>query len=84
MQILQPQDLFPFTQSYEARNTAGSVDVAGKFSTAGCLPSSRQPFIDGGPDQQLPWLQPPQDHRQSDDGNRSSSDPMPHQPPPKP
>ena len=77
MQIFQPQNLCSVTKGYEARNSAGSVDVTGKFSTGGGLRSRRQPFIGGGPDQQLPRLQPPQGHRQSDDGNRSSSDAMP-------
>nr|WP_231971939.1 hypothetical protein [Mycobacterium sp. E3251] len=70
VQILQPQNLCPVSQDYEARNTTGSMDATGKFSTAGGLHSRRQTFIGGDPDQQLPRLQPPQGHRHSDDGNR--------------
>ena len=53
MHIFQPQNLCPVTKGYEARNSAGTVDVTGKFSTAGGLRSRRQSFIGGGPDQQL-------------------------------
>jgi hypothetical protein len=84
MQIFQPHNLCPFTICYEARNSVGSVDATGKFSTAGGQRSRAQPFIGGGPDQQLPRLQPPQGHRQSDDGNRSLSEAMRHKPPPEP
>jgi hypothetical protein len=58
MQIFQPQNLCPFTMGNEARNSVGSVDVTGKFSTAGGRRSRAQPFMGGGPDQQLPRLQP--------------------------
>ena len=83
-QIFQPHNPCAVTQRHEARNTAGSVDVTNKFATAGGLCSRRQPFIGGSPDQQLPRLQPPQGHRQSDEGDRSSIHAMWHQPPTQP